>query len=90
MNLHDLVYVTSGAIGIGYLIIGAILWRCWTKTRERLFAHFAISFYILTCERLLLLVLGEDQPGHIAIYITRLIAFLTIIWAIWMQSRSRN
>jgi hypothetical protein len=90
MNMHDLVTATSGAIMIGYLIIGAIFWRCWSKTRERLFARFAVAFYVLTLERVLLLVIGENQPGHIAIYITRLAAFLIIIWSIWNQSRSRE
>ena len=90
MNMHDLVTATSGGIMIGYLIIGAILWRCWTKTGERLFARFAVAFYVLTFERALLLGIGDDQPGHILIYVTRLIAFLIIIWSIWDQSRSRQ
>lgn len=90
MNAHDLVSASSGAIMIGYLIIGAILWRCWTKTRQPLFARFAAAFYVLTFERILLLAIGEDQPGHILVYVTRLVAFLIIIWSIWDQSQSRQ
>jgi hypothetical protein len=90
MNLPSLIVATSGAILMGYLTIGAIFWRWSKKTGERLFARFAIAFHILALERVLILGFGEDQTHRALIYLTRLVAFLIIISAIWRQSRPRR
>jgi hypothetical protein len=87
MSAHDLIMATSGAILLGYLIAGLLFWRFWRKTRERLFGFFALAFWILAVERIILIGIGHDSARHPAIYITRLIAFLVIIWAIWDRNR---
>lgn len=87
MNAHDLTLVASGAILFGYLLIGILFLRFWMKTRERLFAFFAAAFWLLALERILLLSGGDEASRHPVIYVTRLIAFLVIIWAIWDKNR---
>lgn len=89
MNVEHFAIATSGAILMGYLVVGAIFRRWATKTREPLFSRFAVAFYILALERCLLLAVGENQTHHALIYLTRMVAFLTIIAAIWNQSRTR-
>jgi Gpi18-like mannosyltransferase len=88
MNIYGLTIATSGAILMGYLVIGAIFWRWAKRTQERLFSRFAVTFFILALERCLILGFGEDEAHHALIYLTRLIAFLIIIGSIWSQSRS--
>jgi hypothetical protein len=90
MNIYDLTMASSGAVLLGYLIIAVLLQHCHRRTGERLFFRFALAFYILASERLLLLFVGEDQPHRALIYVTRLIAFLIIIGTIWSQSRRRS
>jgi hypothetical protein len=90
MSIHDLTMATSGAVLFGYLTIAFILQRCHRKTGERLFFRFALAFHILDCERVLLLIVGEDQPHRALLFVTRLVAFLIIIGTIWSQSRRRS
>jgi len=89
MTMDNLTIATSGAILIGYVIIAAIFWRWSKRMQERLFARFSVAFYVLALERLLILGVGENETHRALIYLTRLFAFLLIIWSIWSQSRRK-
>lgn len=90
MNFHELKLVSSGAILFGYLIIALYFWRSWSVSRDPLLRHFAIAFGLLVLERVLLLGSDADFPHRPLIYLTRLVAFLVIIWAIWDKNRVRE
>lgn len=88
MNLYHASTALSGAIMLGHLVIAAFFWRYWIKTRERLFVFFTIAFLLLALERLALMAgSGIEAPDRPLIYVTRLIAFLVIIIAIWDANR---
>ena len=89
MNSQDLALAISGAILFGFLLIGAFFWRFWTLSREKLFLFFSIAFCLLAIERLMLLVLREEEVDKPVIYATRLIAFLVIIGGIWEANRRK-
>jgi hypothetical protein len=85
MHLDELDPLLSGAVFLGYAVIGLFFLRFWTKSRDRLFAWFAAAFWLLAIERLLLArFAGTDLP---AVYLVRLAAFILIIAAIVDKNR---
>ncbi|MEO6002076.1 MAG: DUF5985 family protein [Opitutus sp.] len=87
MNSKELVLLLSGAILFGYIAIGSLFWRYWRMTRDRLFASFAVSFWILALERILLVAGGSEAHPSPAIYVTRLVAYVVLIVAIIGKNR---
>jgi hypothetical protein len=78
----------SGALFLGFLMVGVFFWRFYVKTKDRLFARFAVAFWLLSVERLLILYFGAENLHVPVVYVTRLVAFLLIIAAI--VSKNRN
>ena len=83
-----LVLFLGGMLAMGYLIAGVFFLRYWRRTRERLFASFAIALFILALQRVLLaanLAIIEDDTWY---YGLRLLAFVLILWAIVDKNRA--
>lgn len=83
-----MVLFLGGMLAMGYLIAAVFFLRYWRRTRERLFATFAVALLILALQRALLaanLAIIEDQTWY---YGLRLLAFVLILWAIIDQNRS--
>lgn len=89
MSPTELFHTFSGAIILGYLIIGLFFLRFWRSTCERLFLWFAVAFVILALERVMLLTHPFEWVHDPLFYCTRLTAFLLIAWAIWDKNRPR-
>jgi len=90
MSPRDLSVGFSGAIIFGYFVIGLFFVRFWLHTRDRLFGFFALAFWILAAERIVLLGTRPADIHNPSLYVTRLFAFLLIIGAIWDKNRSRH
>lgn len=88
MNTHDLVLVMSGAIFLGYVVVGVFFWRFWTQTRDSLLALFALSFWLLAIERVLLIAQVSSIERSPYVYVIRLAAFVLIIVAILLKNRA--
>ena len=76
-----------GAILLGCWAIGVFFHRYWRQTRDRLFRSFAIAFWLLAIERLLLLSVIPSHEFEPYVYSVRLIAFLVIINAVYQKNR---
>jgi hypothetical protein len=78
---HSAIVLGSWAIALFFL-------RFWNGTRDRLFACFALSFFILGVERIVLLAtMPEHSPR---IYFIRLTGFLVLLYGIYEKNRSRK
>lgn len=79
-----------GAIGMGFAVAGLFFLRFWQETRDRLFALFALAFFILAINRLGLSLLTDAQaPGKgDYLYYVRFLAFAIILAAILDKNRS--
>lgn len=75
---------------LAYAIAGLFFFRFWARTRDRLFALFAIAFWVLMCERALLVGTGADTELLPYIYTVRLAAFLLIIAAVVDKNRKHT
>ena len=76
-----------GAIAMASFTIALIFLRFWLKTRDRFFAFFAAAFAIAGIGRVILGLwphVGDHAP---LIYVTQLLAFLVIIYAIFDKNR---
>ncbi len=79
----------SGATALAYLMIGLFFLKYWRKTADRLFLCFAIAFWILTLQRISLLLFPVHGEDTTLVYAVRLLAFLVILFAIWSKNRTK-
>jgi hypothetical protein len=77
----------GGALTLGYLIAGLFFLRFWKVTRDRLFAVFSVSFWLLALNRLALTGLSVADENLPYVYLPRLLAFVLIIAAIADKNR---
>lgn len=71
-------------------VVGLFFLRFWKKTQDRLFAIFAVAFWMLAIERIVLAAMNETSESRGYIYIIRFFAFILILWAIADKNRPRN
>ncbi len=81
--------VLSGAIIAGYAVVGLYFLRFWRDTRDRLFGLFAISFWLLALQRVLLTATGDLGERGAYLYLVRLAAFVLIVFAVLDKNRKR-
>lgn len=77
-----------GAIAMASFTIALIFLRFWVKTRDRFFAFFAAAFAIAGAGRVVLGLIPHAGDHAPMIYVTQLLAFLVIIYAIIDKNRS--
>jgi hypothetical protein len=79
----------SGAVALGFAAIALFFLSFWQRTNIRLFGLFALSFLLLTIERIVLVAVNLDNEFEPYVYVIRLTAFLVIIGAIIDHNRRR-
>jgi hypothetical protein len=72
----------SGAITAGHLVLVLFFLRFWRRTRDSLFANFAIAFALLAINQAAATLSGNGEREGSWLYLIRLAAFLVIIVAI--------
>lgn len=88
-DLHaGLALLISGAIVMGYGVVGLFFLRFWRETRDRLFLIFAGAFWLLGGQRLALAFSHDMVEDDTGLYLVRLFAFLLILGAIVDKNRS--
>ena len=79
-----------GAIAMACFVASLFFLRFWKDTKDRFFLFFAISFFIEGITRIILgsnFYSSEEEP---LFYITRLIAFLVILFAVIDKNLNAN
>lgn len=77
----------GGAISMGFAIAALSFLKFWRKTREKLFLAFSGSFLLLAANQALLTLSGIPTEERSWLYLLRLLAFLLILAALWLQNR---
>jgi Family of unknown function (DUF5985) len=83
--LNQLFY---SAFVLGSWAIALFFLRFWKGTQDRLFACFALSFFALGVERIVLLLLAPEHRAHV--YLIRLTAFVVLLYGIYDKNRERQ
>jgi hypothetical protein len=92
LNLPEPVITAYGAglLTMGFLLAALFFLRFWRRTRDSLFASFALAFSLMALNQavpVLFNVASEDQAG---IYLLRLAAYGVIIAAILAKNAGRG
>jgi hypothetical protein len=85
--------VVFGAIGMGFAVAGFFFLRFWRQTRDRLFALFALAFFVLALNRFGIALVEPHEPNALRgdyLYWVRLLAFALILLAIADKNRSQR
>ena len=77
-----------GAIAMASFVIALIFLRFWATTRDRFFGFFAAAFIIAGAGRVIQALVPQSDDGAPLIYLTQLLAFLVITYAIIDKNRS--
>jgi hypothetical protein len=80
----------SGAVMLACFATALFFLRSWRRTGDRLFGFFALSFFLLTVERWVLVLLSLEYHLRHLVYLIRLAAFVVILVAIVDKNRSRT
>ncbi len=81
----------SGMVVMGFLIAALFFLRFWKRTRDRLFAAFALAFALLGLTQALLAFSTVPVEERSWLYLLRLAAFTVILLAIWdKNARTRR
>ncbi|MDQ3283409.1 MAG: DUF5985 family protein [Acidobacteriota bacterium] len=82
-----MIQLISGALFAGYTIAGLFFLRFWASSRDRLFAMFALAFWILAVQRVALVLTRTLLEDQAPLYLLRLLAFVIIIVAVVDKNR---
>ena len=77
----------SGALMMGYFVVGLYFLRFWRDTRDRLFGIFAAAFWLLAAQRAALALSDDPMGEQLLLYSVRLLAFVLILAAIIDKNR---
>ena len=78
----------SGAVAMGYAMVGLFFLRIWGRTADRLHLAFALAFDLLAINQAITTWIGDDERVAYG-YLLRVIAFSMIIIALLGRSFSR-
>jgi xanthine/uracil permease len=78
-----------GAVVLACAVAGMFFLRFRQRTGDRLFAVFAVAFWVLGLNWLALAFIQQDEV-RTWLYAVRLAAFVLILWAIWDKNRPRR
>ena len=88
--VRPFVQTIYGALVMGCFVIGLYFLRYWRETRDRLFAMFALAFWVLGVNWLGLAVLATTYEEQTPFYLLRLAAFVLILIAIVDKNRGQR
>ncbi len=86
MDSHLYEFMLGGLV-MGCFVGGLFFLRFWRKTRDRLFAIFALAFWLLGVNWLALAFTEQDEVKT-WYYALRLLAFVLILFAIIDKNRA--
>lgn len=78
----------AGAMSAGLAVVGLFFFRFWSRTGDRLFAAFAVAFWLMALNQVVAGFSREAHAENSAAYLLRLAAFIIIIVAVLAKNRA--
>lgn len=72
----------SGACTLGFVVAAMYFARFWRKTRDRLFASFAVAFVLLALNQIAVAAFEAADERSGDSYVLRVLGFVLILYAI--------
>lgn len=82
-----MIHFLWGCLTVSSGLAGLLFFRFWRDASERLFLYFAIAFWILAANWILLAAIRPRDEGTHFAYIVRMAAFLVIVVGILDKNR---
>lgn len=79
-----------GASSVLSLVIALIFFRSWRRSRDPLFAAFAVAFVLFAANWTALAVIDPPRESQHYVYLLRLAAFVLIAFAVLQKNRDRS
>ena len=79
-----------GIITMGYVVAGLFFLKFWQRSRDLLFAIFALAFWLLALNQAIVAALDVPREEQSWVYLLRLAAFILIIVAIIQKNAARR
>jgi hypothetical protein len=79
-----------GVITMGYIIAGLFFAKFWSRSRDPLFAIFALAFWLLALNQGIVAVIDVPREEQSWAYLLRLAAFILIAVAILYKNMARR
>jgi hypothetical protein len=73
----------SGALMLAFAAIACFFLEYFRRTRDRLFLCFALAFFLLAIERVVLVAVSPRNEINHLVYTVRLAAFVSLAYGIW-------
>ncbi len=89
MTSTHVIAILQAITATGGWVAGLLFFRFWRDTGDRLFALFALAFWLLSASWLMLAMLDPRDEARPYVYAIRLLAFLLIIAAVVDKNRGR-
>lgn len=86
-TLRTICFYIEGANTMGLLVAAVFFARFWVRTRDHLFIRFSIAFAFMAANNFMITIGQPTDDARPYVYLTRLAAFLLIIWAIVDKNR---
>jgi hypothetical protein len=80
----------SGMTTAGFLLAGLFFFKFWFRSRDILFFIFAVAFWLLAANQVLLVILNLPREEQGWVYLLRLAAFALIVVAIIHKNLARR
>lgn len=80
----------NGGTAMGCVVVALFFFRFYRQTADRLFLFFGLGFSVFAVNRLVLALLDEGHEASTYVYLSRLLAFVVILYAIVDKNRSAS
>lgn len=77
----------NGAVAMAAIVAGVVFLTYWRDSRDRLFVYFAIAFWVLAANWILVALIDPSAEHRHWFYVMRLFAFALIAVAIADKNR---
>jgi hypothetical protein len=74
-----MIQFLSGAVTLGFLVVGVCFLRFWRRTRDPLFLTFAVAFWLFALNQLLAFLLERPDRELRFEYVFRVLGYLLIL-----------
>jgi uncharacterized membrane protein HdeD (DUF308 family) len=79
-----------GAIAIAAWVVALVFFRFYRQTQDRFFMYFGWAFILEGAHRIPEALVSASWDDHPLVYLTRLAAYLLILFAIWQKNRGKR
>ena len=82
-----MIHMLNGSISMASLVIAMFFLHYWTRTNDRFFLLFSLSFFIQSLNRVLMVLLPGASESSALFYSIRIFSYLLILYAVVDKNR---